>query len=84
MKSPILAIIILRTVLAVATVSFAIHQEIPSETAPVEGEGVTLITPRGASLDATTLQALINLLEKKGMITKEELRKEIGQLKSGR
>ena len=36
------------------------------------------------SRGATTLQALISLLEKKGLITKEELRKEADRLKSER
>jgi hypothetical protein len=84
MKSPMLVIIIICTVLAVATVSLAIHEEVPSGSQPVEGEGVTLLTPKGASPDATTLKALINLLEKKGVITKEELRNEIEQLQGGR
>ena len=39
---------------------------------------------RAAPADATTLEALISLLEKKGLITKEELLKEAGRLKSGR
>jgi hypothetical protein len=84
MKRLILGIIVFCSMLAVATVSYAIHEQNPAESKPSEGTGTTLVVPRGASADATTLQALINLLEKKGLITKEELRKETDRLKSGR
>ncbi len=84
MKIAIQGIIILCAMLAVATVSYAIHEEKPAESAPVEGSGTTPVVSRGAPVDATKLQALINLLDKKGLIKKEELRKEIDRLKSGR
>ena len=84
MKRPILGIIIFCAMLAVAAVSYAIHEQKPAESSPVEGKGTTPVVSRGASADATKLQALINLLEKKGLITKEELRKETDRLKSGR
>ena len=84
MKRPILGIIVFCAMLAVATVSYAIHEQKPAESTPAEGTGTTPVVSRGASADATTLQALINLLEKKGLITKEELRKETDRLKSGR
>ena len=84
MKRRILGIIILCVMLAVASVSYAIHEQEPAESKPVEGKGTTPVVSRGTSVDATTLQALINLLEKKGLITKEELRKETDRLKSGR
>ena len=63
---------------------YAIHEQKPAEYSPVEGKGTTPVVSRGASADATTLQALINLLEKKGLITTEELRKETDRLKSRR
>lgn len=84
MKRAILGIIVFCTMLAVATVSYAIHEQKPAESEPVEGTGTTPVVSRGAPADATKLQALINLLEKKGLITKEELRKEADRLKSGR
>lgn len=84
MKRPILGIIVICAMLAVAAVSYAIHEQKPAESPPVEGTGTTPVVSRGASTDATKLQALINLLEKKGLITKEELRKETDRLKSGR
>ena len=85
MKRPILGTIVFCATLAVATVSYAIHEQQPSESAPVEGTGTTPVVSRGAApAEATTLQALISLLEKKGLITKEELRKEADRLKSGR
>ena len=85
MKRPILGtIVFFCATLAVATVSYAIHETQPSESSPVEGTGTTPVLSRTAPADATTLQALISLLEKKGLITKEELRKEADRLMSGR
>ena len=84
MKRAILGITVFCAMLAVATVSYAIHEQEAAESAPVEGKGTAPVVSRGASADATTLQALINLLQKKGLITKEELRKETDRLKSGR
>lgn len=84
MKRPIPGIIVFCAMLAVATVSYAIHEQEPAESKPVEGKGTTPVVSKGASTDATRLQALINLLDKKGLITKEELRKETDRLKSGR
>jgi len=84
MKRPILGTIVFCAMLAVATVSYAIHEEKASESSTVEGTGTTPVVSRAAAADATTLQALISLLEKKGLITKEELRKEADRLKSGR
>ena len=84
MKRPILGIIVFCAILVIAAVSYAIHEQEPAESTPVEGKGTTPVVSRGASADTTKLQALINLLEKKGLITKEELRKETDRLKSGR
>jgi hypothetical protein len=84
MKRPILGTIVLCATLAVATVSYAIHEQQPAESSPVEGTGITPVVSRAAPAEAATLQALISLLEKKGLITKEELRKEADRLKSGR
>ena len=84
MKRAILGTIVFCAMLAVATVSYAIHEQAPAESAPAEGKGTTPVVSKGASSDATTLRALINLLEKKGLITKEELRKETDRLKSER
>ena len=84
MKKLILGTIFFCATLAVATVSYAIHETQPSESSPVEGTGTTPVVSRAAPADATTLQALISLLEKKGLITKEELRKEADRLMSGR
>ena len=84
MKRPILGTIVFCATLAVTTVSYAIHETQPSESSPAEGTGTTLVVSRTSPADATTLQALISLLEKKGLITKEELRKETDRLKSER
>ena len=84
MKGTILGIIVFCVMLAVASVTYAIHEQEPAESTPVEGKGTTPVISKGGPADATTLQALINLLEKKGLITKEELRKETDRLKSGR
>ena len=84
MKRLIWGTIVFCSMLAVAPVSYAIHEQSPAESKPVEGTGTTPVVSRDASTDAATLRALINLLEKKGLITKEELRKETDRLKSGR
>ena len=84
MKRPILGTTVFCATLAVATVSYAIHETQPSESSPVEGTGTTPVVSRATPAEAITLQALISPLEKKGLITKEELQKEADRLKSGR
>ena len=84
MKRWIIGVIVLCAMLAAATVSYAIHELKPAESTPVDGTSTTAVMSRVAPIDATTLQALINLLENRGLITKEELRKEADRIKSGR
>lgn len=61
--------------------SFAIHDEIPAETEQIIKES----RPSPPSISQTTqntftLQGLINLLKKKGLITERELREEIEKI----
>jgi hypothetical protein len=82
MKRPIWGTIVFCATLSVATVSYAIHETQPAESSPVEDTGTTPVVSKAVPADATTLQALISLLEKKGLITKEELRRETDRLRS--
>jgi hypothetical protein len=64
--------------------TFAVHQTIPAETqkTPPKAE-LPQIGLAQTSDKTVTLQALIKLLEKKGVITKIELREEIENVKQG-
>ena len=58
----------------------AIHKTIPAETESTETLGITIQPVRSSQTEHHKLKALINLLEKKGLISKEELQKEIERL----
>lgn len=69
----------------VGEITHAIHKDIPAESQVPQTEGkMTTPAVTRASQDVYTLQALINLLEKKGVITKIELNEEIKRLKTGK
>ncbi len=57
-----------------------IHKTIPAETESTETLGITIQPVRSPQTETLKLKALIDLLEKKGLITKEELQKEIERL----
>ncbi len=63
--------------------AFAIHEEIPAETQPSQQPSVLFPATVQAPQDAYRLQALINLLEEKGIITRDALNEEIRSLKAG-
>ena len=69
---------------AVFGTAFAIHEEIPAETQPSQQPSVLLPTTVQSPQDAYRLQALINLLEEKGIITMDALDAEIRRLKAVR
>jgi hypothetical protein len=65
--------------------TYAIHETAPAETQKIEEEGeiVQPVTVRQA-VSTYTIQALINILQKKGIITEKELMKEVDKLKQGK
>ncbi|UCE78540.1 MAG: hypothetical protein JSV13_08510 [Nitrospiraceae bacterium] len=60
----------------------ALHETSPAETQPVQQPSVLFPATVRSSQDAYRLQALIKLLEEKGIITKDELDEEIRRLKA--
>ena len=60
--------------------AIAIHKTIPAETESTETLGITIQPVQTPKDESYRLKALINLLEKKGLISKEELQKEIERL----
>jgi hypothetical protein len=60
--------------------AIAIHKTIPAETESTETLGITIQPVRSSQTETYRLKALINLLERKGLISKEELQKEIERL----
>lgn len=81
LSSTLLSIVFL---CAVSAAAFAIHEEIPAETQPSEQPSVLFPARIRSSQNDYAWQALINLLEKKGIITRNELQEEIRRLKAGR
>jgi hypothetical protein len=77
-------LVLILCILVVVSLGFnvsAIHEEIPAESQVVDAAGRTPVLTGTAPPDYS-LQALINLLEKKDIITKKELREEIEKLRS--
>lgn len=62
--------------------AFAIHEEIPAETQPPQQPSAIFRAAGSSAQDAYTLQALITLLEKNGVITRDALNEEIRRLKA--
>jgi hypothetical protein len=82
MMRTVLATIILTGLLYVqAGPVFAIHKTIPAETESTESQGITIQPVISKQNDYYKLQALINLLVNKGIISKEELQAETNRLK---
>ena len=61
--------------------SVAIHTEVPAETIKVDENDQGTVQAFRPSPEFYRVQALINLLEQKGIITKEELKEEILRMK---
>ena len=64
--------------------AMAIHKTIPAETESTETLGITIQPVRSPQTETLKLKALINILEKKGLITKDELQEEIERLTDSR
>lgn len=62
----------------------AVHQTQPSETQKSDSPSVSLQVkqPQGAQSD--TVEALINVLDRKGLVTREEIRKELEKMREQR
>ncbi|MEE9523746.1 MAG: hypothetical protein V3V59_03235 [Thermodesulfovibrionales bacterium] len=80
MKKLYVIIVSLLLVVPVGDHVLAIHKTIPAETESTETMSITIQPVRSSRTEPYKLKALINLLEKKGLITKEELQKETERL----
>ena len=82
MRKIFLSVMSIAFLCAASAAAFAIHEEIPAETQPTEQPSVLLPARIQASQDDYAWQALINLLEKKGIITRNELQDEMRRIKA--
>lgn len=85
MKTFFSLFLIMFTLLIAGGNTYAIHETTPAETQKTEEQGETVqpVTVRQA-VSTYTIQALINILQKKGIVTEKELMKEVDKLKQGK
>ncbi len=81
MKKVLTTMISVFFVLSLGVNTYAIHEEIPAETQKIVQPRATIPGQISRPAKDVTVKALINLLEKKGVIDKKELREEIERLK---
>jgi uncharacterized Rmd1/YagE family protein len=85
MKNLLLLLLLISLLFIFGGNTYAIHKTAPAETQKTEQES-EIVQPVTAQQVVSTykLQALINLLQKKGIITKNELMKEVDTLRQGK
>lgn len=81
MKTRAFMSIVIILIILTGDYAIAIHETIPAETESTETPGTTIMPVRSPRDASYRLKALINLLEKKGLITQDELQMEINILR---
>jgi len=81
MKKTSILIVTILLLLGSGGTSIAVHSEVPAETMKVDENTQGKVQAFRPSPEFFRVQALINLLIKKGVITKEELEDEILRMK---